>query len=258
MITVELMGGMGNQMFQYAFGVSVAKARDETVAFRFCKGQRRPYSLGAFNCRVDPAEHTGQVYGEPVFAFDPSVYTAPRGSAFVGHWQTERYFDESLVRQDLTLRHPVSAKTREIAAAIQRAGEKSAFLHIRRTDYMRPENIVYHGHPTLEYYDRAIKLIRAQHGEVKFFIFSDDIDWCKMNFGIGCTFVEHNTGREHEDIYLMSLCRNAVIANSSFSWWGAWLGDTQSNRMVFAPKTWFATNLESRDIVPERWTKLDN
>jgi hypothetical protein len=208
---------------------------------------------------------TGPLITEPVFAFDPSVYTRPKGCSFIGHWQTEKYFDVPLVRQDMTLRNPINDKSKMIADAIQNAGEKSAFLHIRRTDYMIPTNVAYHGHPTLRYYNEVIERVRAQHEGAKFFVFSDEPEWCRANFSSDFTFVDHNKmgvdgkpGQEHEDIYLMSLCRHAAIANSSFSWWGAWLGDTQPDRMVFAPKHWFVVNLETKDIVPERWIKLEN
>jgi hypothetical protein len=264
-MNVIFMGGLGNQMFQYAFGVSVAKAKGEDVTFTWNKGEWRAYSLEAFNCRVNMVEtFTGQQFGEPVFAYDPSVYTRPKGSGYIGHWQTEKYFDAPLVRQDMTLRNPVCDKTKAVADAIQAAGEKSAFLHIRRTDYLIPKNVEYHGGPTQRYYNEAIERIRAATQDAKFFVFSDEPDWCKATYP-DFTVVDHNPmgvngkpGQEHEDIYLMSLCRHAVIANSSFSWWGAWLGDTQPSRLVFAPNRWFVVNLESKDIVPERWTKLGN
>jgi hypothetical protein len=264
-MVVVFMGGLGNQAFQWAFGVSVAKAKGEDIHFMWREGEWRAYSLGAFNCRVDLVKHTtGLVLSEPVFAFDQSVYTYPKGSSFIGHWQTEKYFDAQLVRDGMSLRNPVSDKTREVAEAIQNAGEKSAFLHVRRTDYMLPSNVAYHGHPTLNYYNETVRRVRERHEDAKFFVFSDEPDWCKATFP-DFTVVDHNKmgvngvpGQEHEDIYLMSLCRHAAIANSSFSWWGAWLGDTQPDRLVFAPKQWFVVNLESKDIVPDRWVKLEN
>src|SRR5208282_6684744 len=113
--------------------------------------------------------------------------------------------------------------------------------------------------------DRAIDHIRSHSEGVKFFVFSDDPEWCKANFPEFLT-IDHNKagngtapGKEHEDLWLMSLCRHAIIANSSFSWWGAWLGDDQPNRVVIGPERWFVTpNLETKDIIPERWLKYGN
>jgi hypothetical protein len=266
---VVFQGGLGNQMFQYAFGISVAKVKGEEVFFKWRGGPEwRQYSLDPFNCKVNLVqETTGETFGEPVFAFDPAVYTRPIGSSFAGHWQTEKYFtgNAQQVRNDFTLRSPVNDKTKEVAEAIQTAGERGAFLHIRRTDNLIPINIEFHGLTTMEYYKAAIEHIRARQESAKFFVFSDEPEWCKVNFGPEFTVVDHNKmgeggkpGLEHEDIYLMSLCRHAVIANSTFSWWGAWLGDTQPNRIVIAPQKWFgyAAGLEGKDIVPERWVKL--
>jgi hypothetical protein len=122
---------------------------------------------------------------------------------------------------------------------------------------------------TREYYNIARQWIHAAQEGVKFFIFSDDPDWCKNEFP-GFRVVDHNkpggklfgtdqTGKEHEDLWLMGLCRHAIIANSTFSWWGAWMGDEQPGRTVIGPKTWFGpalAQLETKDILPDRWIKL--
>lgn len=264
------MGGMANQMFQYAFGVSVAKRKGEDVKFMWREGEWRPYLLDDFNARIDLVkELTGEVFGEPIFAFDSSVYDRPRGSSFIGHWQTERYFADNAaeIREAFTLRSPLSDRTKAVADEILAAGDRSAFLHVRRTDYLIPSNVAYHGGPTQRYYEEAVRRVRERYEGAKFFVFSDEPEWCKANFPTDFTVVDHNPlstrekrGRESEDLYLMSLCRNGAIANSSFSWWGAWLHPFERNieRLVFAPKRWFVVNLESRDIVPERWIKLDN
>lgn len=265
---VTLQGGLGNQLFQCAFGLSVAKARNEELFFtryRVDEDHKRSYSLGPYNCDLKfvPKEGT-PCFSEDVFQFDPQVYTRPRGSSFSGHWQTERYFDVPLVREHISLRNAVTPQTSSVADQILAAGENSAFLHIRRGDYLWQENIVYHGTPSKNYYDNAIARIRQTAPNTQFFVFSDEPNWCRTAFP-DFTVVGHNKsgdhiapGQEHEDLYLMSLCRHAVIANSSFSWWGAWLGDTQPNRIVIAPKRWFVVNLETRDIIPDRWLKYDN
>lgn len=266
---VTLQGGLGNQMFQYAFGVSVAKARNNEELFftryRVDEDLKRSYSLGPFMCDLKfvPKE-TIPNFTEDVFRFDPMVYSRPIGSSFSGHWQTERYFNTDLVRQGLAFRNLMSTRTMEVAEQILSAGANSVFLHVRRGDYLWKENVIFHGSPTSNYYNAAINHISERTINTKFFVFSDEPDWCRTEFP-NFTVIDHNKpgdhiapGQEHEDLYLMSLCRHAVIANSSFSWWGAWLGDTQQDRIVIAPDRWFVVNMETKDIIPDRWIKFAN
>jgi hypothetical protein len=150
----------------------------------------------------------------------------------------------------------------EIAAA----GRGSVFLHVRRTDYLRQAE--YHRNLwDTGYYPPAMALVRERIEDARFFVFSDDPKWCGGALP-GLRVVSHNRpggklfgsdmpGREHEDLWLMSLCRHAVIANSSFSWWGAWLGDWEADRTVVAPAAWMGpmARLDTRDIVPRRWLR---
>ena len=275
---VMLQGGLGNQMFQYAFGRAVARARGEELLFEKrgdmdAPGSRMAYSLGAFETDVTFASKdncvfqiTGPRYEEPIFAYDPNVYDQPRGVRFIGYWQTEKYFEIGHTRNEFSLRAPVSAQTQRVADEIN-AAATSVAIHVRRTDYLVPMN-AFMGLMPFSYYKAAMDYIRARHEDAKFFIFSDDPEWCRQNFH-DCLIVDHNKagtsgngpGQEHEDLLLMSLCRHAIIANSSFGWWGAWLGDF-SGKIVIAPYRWFSGTLggrwtpEASDIVPDRWIKL--
>jgi hypothetical protein len=256
---VQLCGGVGNQLFQYAFGRSVSLARNEDVFFeKYNLGDRhlRAYSLDAFNVNVLFANGTGlSEYREPSFCYDSGVYTAPHDSRFIGYWQTEKYFNTDIVRKEVTLRNPASGQTNQIMDAILRT-ENSTFLHVRRGDYTSGSTNAFHGMPTIDYYTKAMNVIRGQREGVKFFVFSDEPHWCRENFPTDCIVVDHNSNAPHEDLYLMSGCQHAILANSSFSWWGAWLGDQQTNRIVIAPKRWFAANIDTKDLIPERWVKL--
>jgi len=277
---VVLMGGLGNQAFAAAFGMSVSAARGEEVVYAqqgLGAGSIRAYSLGAFKIRddikfihIDQARRQAKdVFHDNGmdFKFQPSVYTAPAGTLFEGCWQTEKYFDAQKVRAAFDLRNTPSFRSLHVASQIVAAGNRSAFLHVRRTDYItNPLNPEFHGGPTMRYYNEAIERVRAHYEDARFFVFSDDPTWCRAVFPAEFTIVDHNkmgmngqTGQEHEDIWLMRLCQNAAVANSSFSWWGAWLGDDRPNRLVFAPERWFKTpTMEDCDIVPERWVKLAN
>ena len=275
MMTVCLSAGLGNQMFQYAFGRSVSLARGEDVLFtrdRFdIPDSIRCYALDAFKVPIKFAPGLQDpIYWENPYSFNPRVYTVGNGMSFDGQWQTEKYFDAPTVRKAFALphlEHCLGEKSYAVAADILRCGESSAFLHVRRTDYLEGLNPGHHGNMSIEYYRSAIARIKEEIKGVKFFVFSDDPEWCRQAFPEFRT-VDHNrpggryfgsdvTGREHEDIWLMSLCRHAVIANSTFSWWGAWLGDDRPGRIVIAPDRWFSqTSLDYKDIVPERWTKI--
>lgn len=271
---VRLNGGMCNQMFQYAFGRSVSLDRKELLFFEpqdLGRGCHRAYSLDAFKVNVNWANGMGgPVYGELAnFRYDPFVYNADPDSFFKGCWQTEKYFTnhEDIIRREFEIRTPLHAETIKVASRIMHG--PSAFVHVRRTDYMKPHAVVYHGNMTREYYREAMNHIRERVNHVQFYIFSDEPQWCRGAFDDDdTTIVGHNTmgdgdtgpGTEHEDIYLMSLCENGIMANSSFSWWGAWLGDDakrRPNRIVIGPQKWFVTpTLDSSDIMPERWIKL--
>ncbi len=262
---VGLEGGMCNQLFQVAFGYSVSRARAEEIFFtkwRFENDPSRDYALDPFTCEIKiVSEDVPPIIREPFFRYNPEVYTMPVVT-FTGHWQSEKYFDKPLVRSLFRLKNPPSDESRSVALDILR--QPSCFVHFRRTDNLLPEKMAYHGMPSMGYYHRAIDHIRLQVPNVKFFLFSDEPEWCKATFP-ALTTVGHNPmslkgrpGREHEDIWLMSLCRHAIIANSTFSWWGAYLGPDTSG-IVIAPKTWFgpASPMESCDIVPERWLKFE-
>jgi hypothetical protein len=275
-MVVKLVGGLGNQLFQYAFGRSVAARRGERLCFTrdmADSDRKRCYMLGVFGIPIDftaqdgysPA--LGNVYIEPSFRFDPSVYSVKDGMMFDGYWQTERYYDDPpLVRSWFSgCRFPSDLSLRA-ADEIAAAGRRSAFLHVRRTDYLRQAE--YHRNLwDTGYYPPAMNLVRERVEDARFFVFSDDPGWCEGAFP-GLRIVGHNRpggrlfgsrvpGSEDEDLWLMSLCRNAITANSSFSWWGAWLGDWEAGRTVVAPAAWMGpmARLDTRDIVPERWLR---
>jgi hypothetical protein len=276
---VALNGGLGNQMFQYAFGVSVGLARCEELSFHkvgLDNGNHRAYSLGVFNTDVVFKNPVGNpIYAEKTFAFDKGVIDAVGGSYFVGNWQTEKYFAKKIIRAHLTPKNPLSLPTVEWKMKIlNKHSGPICSIHVRRTDYLNVQH--YHGLKDLTYYYAAMQAIKQAAGpNVLFFVFSDDIQWCRNNFLSGnFEFVDSNgfgdgtngPSTEHEDLFLMSFCDHAIIPNSSFGWWGAWLGDQFAEeygmkRIVVAPKHWFnptgpAKNLDTSDIVPERWIKL--
>jgi hypothetical protein len=262
---ITLMGGLANQLFQYAFGISVAQERGEQLFFtrnRVDNDVKRSYGLDTLqtSIRFVPQESETKFYDGGLF--NPDVYKVAPGTTFIGYWQTEKYFNAPMIREDIQLAKPPSEKTLRLAEEIMRT-ENSTFIHVRRGDYVSEKHTSdFHGNLSQGFYDRAIERIRAS-AHANFFVFSDDPEWCRTAFP-GFRIVDHNrpgdgktAGLEHEDLWLMSLCRHAIIANSAFSWWGAWLGDGQKGRMVIAPKQWFQNpNQTDVDIVPDRWVKI--
>lgn len=264
MYNVGLFGGLGNQLFQYAMGRAL-QVRGNEVTFERVNlhtgdgvHQRdlAYYGLDGFNTVVNFGRPVGPSYSDwnnpGQLPFRPEVLTLPQPHTLTGHWQCEKYFADvaDTIRQDLTLKNGPSERAQDIATKI-RSGP-SLSLHVRHGDYLAKEAIDYHGIMSLEYYNAALDMVEQKVGKLNLFVFSDDPAWCRTHF-YG-EIVEGNS--RFEDLWLMSLCNHAIIANSTFSWWGAWLNPDQS-RIVVGPKNWFVIqHLDARDIIPERWIKL--
>ncbi|NTV55781.1 MAG: alpha-1,2-fucosyltransferase [Deltaproteobacteria bacterium] len=290
MVIVRLMGGLGNQMFQYSAARRLAYALNAELKLDltwFKEPGSRPYVLSAFNIAEDmasPREILTLTIERPVFvrmamtrllgikfyrpksyvketsfAFDPCILTLSDGIYLDGYWQSEKYFAdvEQLIRTEFTLRKPLSDRIKSLAEAT--ASCNSVSIHVRRGDYLLKNKIVFHGVCTPEYYNTCVDILIQRITNPHFFVFSDDPPWAIQNLKVPCrvTFLEPSLGeRSFEDLWLMSTCRNHIIANSSFSWWGAWLSNNP-DKAVIAPRQWFRTTaLDSKDIVPERWLKI--
>jgi hypothetical protein len=274
-VTSYLMGGCANQIFQYATGLALARRLgvdlqlDVSWFEAATPNQPRLYSLGLFkgvDARV-VRSLLGRIIREEGFAYKPALFeNAPRKCSLVGYWQCERYFfglrDE--LRDRLLPHKPLPARSTATQQAILGVGQRSVFVHVRRTDYVGNP---YHVVQPIDYYREAAALIAAKVPDPVFFVFSDDPEWCELNFrlpyhtiipGIVDRTVEHHLGREDAELYLMRLCGHAIMASSSFSWWGAWLGADMNGGMVIAPKSWFgpAFKDDTSDIVPGRWIRL--
>ena len=194
---------------------------------------------------------------EPHFQYWPDINHAPPDCYLSGYWQSESYFKsfENNIRQDFTFREPLFGQNADLALAI--SNTRSVSLHVRRGDYL---NSAYHEICSLDYYRTAIFYISERLAWPYFFIFSDDIAWVKAHLKIDfpCHYVEHNQGNQsYQDMQLMSLCRHHIIANSTFSWWGAWL-NPNPEKIVVAPKKWFTTTNKNntQDLFPQNWVRL--
>jgi len=196
------------------------------------------------------------VFTEQQLNFDSRLLRIHRSVELRGYWQSERYFSAiaPLLRKELRLRKRATGRNAELAQEI--SGSESVSLHVRRGDYVANSS-----HVVLApaYYAAALDRLSFVAQEAHYYVFSDDISWCRENLYLPgrATFVDHNGPEaDYEDMRLMSLCKHHVIANSSFSWWGAWLGET-TGQTVIAPRLWFVDpSRSSRDMVPEGWERI--
>lgn len=301
MVIVDIYGGLGNQMFQYAVGRHLSKKLNTKLKF--------DYSFNLIRTDFDPKDITKifdifNVIGEKATIQEIEKFKAPRNKISVkkyyfyiknkypsffrtkynlikesyyhfnkdilslsshcylsGYWQSEQYFSdiENLIREDFRIKKPMFGNNLEIAEKIKKT--ESVSVHLRGRDYITRKEIN-KKHLTCDnsYYERSLSLIREKIKNPQFFVFSDDPEWAKyfLKTNYSCTFVEGNSWNKtnYEDLRLMSLCKNNIIANSSFSWWGAWLNQNP-NKIIIGPKKWFNDPGRKDDNpIPDSWIKI--
>lgn len=291
MIIVNLIGGLGNQMFQYSAARSLAIHKEKhllldagdfsdyrlhrfelTRIFSCISDLPSPLDFKKVLCLYSNKKVRGFLKNPKLKIFRPNSYVlephfhywkefmgVPNDCYLVGYWQSEKYFKqiESTIREDFVFKIPMDEKNLEISRNIKNC--ESVSLHIRRGDYIADgtTNQV-HGTCSLDYYERATEFIAERIKRPSFFVFSDDIAWAKTHLKLNypCAFIGHNQDKNNYlDMQLMSLCKHNIIANSSFSWWGAWL-NTYEDKIVIAPKQWFATERRTDDLIPDNWLRL--
>ena len=252
-------GRLGNQMFQYAAtkGIAANRGYEFVVANHtepFDDGIGNMVKTEIFNpfnikCRTGIFETTNYT-AEKHFHFDENLFNkCPDNVSLYGYYQTEKYFKhiEDEIRKDFTFKDEVLEPCKEMIGE-----EKYNSLHIRRTDYIK--NYVSHTNLQPQYYKKAL---RGFPDDSKFIVFSDDPEWCKTQsmFDDDRFLISENTDNRI-DLCLMSLCEGHIIANSSFSWWGAWLA---KSKQVVAPRDWFGPKLkhqDTRDLYCAGWVVL--
>ena len=198
---------------------------------------------------------------EPHFEYWSGIERVSAPCHLYGYWQSERYFSRyaDQIRKDFAFPPLPEGEPQALAARIK-ARLNAVSVHIRRGDYLsNPQALAFHGLPGPEYYAASLARMRAEVGDTTIFLFSDDPQWVRENFdpcGHAFEVVDLNLPQSPQhDMHLMALCRHHVIANSSFSWWGAWLG--AAGGLTIAPKRWFvAPNVNTSDIYPPAWVRL--
>ena len=279
MIIINLTGQLGNQMFQYALGRHLQQFGRRVFYYTGYYNHHPDHDLAlprvfdvslplasekqVLACREDlhrpidrlrrkllgRHEHLYSEIGTGTLAFKPGVFDFKRGLVD-GYWQSDKYFDSvsELIRKDYSF---LGVSTRNKAVAVEMNKECSVSIHVRRGDYVG-------SYPVMdeEYYLPAMDYFIKKYGNVHFYVFSNDIAWCRNHLNAECvSFVDWNTGKNSPyDMWLMTQCRHNIIANSSFSWWGAWLNQNSAKEVV-APRKWF-NGVSTPDVYCKDWIVL--
>ena len=290
MIIVKVTGGLGNQMFQYALYKSLKiKGNDvrlDQTSYYNVKKEHNGYELekvfdihpnNAKQSEIDKFDENNinilrrikrKLLGDTKFIYDTNEYVFNenlyklKNSYLNGYWQSINYFKdiESELREDFTFKNELDIKNLEILNEIENSNSVS--VHIRRGDYMSPQNFKIYGNiATEEYYKESIRIIEEKIENPTFFVFSNDMEWVKENIKINSKafYIDINSGDDsYKDMQLMSNCKHNIIANSSFSWWGAWLNNNK-NKIVIAPQKWINrdnVNSDKIELFYDNWILL--
>lgn len=287
MIIVNLKGGLGNQMFQYALGRKLALKNNTSLKLDVAGLERanalgdiyRPFSLGGFAVQKElatPQEVTTlkypygsiskarrwfnfRVLRRTYITFDPAVLNYQDNVYVDGYFQSPRYFEDirETLLADFTLDTPLSPAGATFLAQIK--STTSVAIHVRRGDYTKnPRVLAEFGVCSTNYYEAAIAHIKATCPNPTFFVFSDDMTWVKENLSFGTdtvVYVSHESLTDYQEHSLMSSCEHTIISNSTFSWWAAWLNQNPA-KIVVAPTPWFVSAPVDADFIPPTWTQL--
>jgi hypothetical protein len=287
MIAFQAQGGLGNQLFQYAAARRLALQHGcpLVIDLHWFKHPRagetpRQLELNHYPVILRDATLREQMLWTPMrshwarflqpllplhvvredgFGVNSAVLTAPPNSYLVGFWQSEMYFVD--IRDQLLMElspiAPPGPKDLQVIERIQQGDAVS--VHVRRGDYVSLASAsAYHGLCTLAYYNKAIQYVAKCVKNPALFVFSDDPTWTKANLRspLPTHYVDHNpAGNAFQDLRLMSLCRHHILANSSFSWWGAWLSRSVDG-LVIAPERWYAVDRPAPNLIPSRWIRM--
>ncbi|AZZ36566.1 alpha-1,2-fucosyltransferase [Bdellovibrio sp. qaytius] len=284
MVVVKLYGGLGNQMFQYAMGKAVAEARKCELYYEgeyFRNSEKfgsswtyqldllktnikewKPSYLNLFNLFARALNkfniNLPGFYFEKNHTYRPEIHSTS-AQFFFGYFQSELNFNKirPILLQEFESRTKASEQNQVLIQKMQSC--EAVALHVRRGDYLTQASTQVHGTCNLDYYRKCIAHISQKVSNPVFFIFSDDQAWTKENLKIDfeCHFIDHNKGEQsYWDMLLMKNCKHNITANSSFSWWGAWL-NTNPNKIVMAPAKWYNdTSINTENLHPKDWIKV--
>jgi len=287
MIIIKLKGGLGNQLFQYAMGRNIEITKKINVKFDlswFTHFPQRKYQLDEFKTEIKFASFLeiikvkkferkdGRRYlpfnffrekntihiKESEGLLQSGVLNFTRDCYLDGNWQSEKYFEniKGIIHKELTLKNESDDLYKNKKQKIK--NRNSVSLHIRRGDYTTKKVQQVLKLCPLNYYYQAIQTIKEKINNPAFFIFSDDINWVKKNLQTNSptVFISDGKLKNYEELILMSKCQHNIIANSSFSWWGAWL-NSNPNKIIITPTEWFNDKSKNiKNLIPKNWIKI--
>lgn len=288
MIIARIEGGLGNQMFQYAYGMFLARKHKTTLLLDVSSYEDKPqhgYLLDNFHIEAQIAGekdapkiprryrtkeartpwwkdgfglNSFRRYKEQEFGFLPAHLEVPNNRYLVGYWQSEKYFPDMRreLLQQFALRHQLSPTSQEVGKSMRNCN--SVALHVRRGDYITSTSAAQiYEHLSIEYYQRSLQEWTKDIQDPRVFIFSNDIAWCREQFNLPwqTQFVDHtNVDTAFEDMWMMLQASCLIMANSTFSWWAGWLNQ-RPDHTVIAPSRWFRPGtLNSDHLLPTNWT----
>lgn len=283
MIIVKIKGGLGNQMFQHAIGKRLSldwgqELKYDLSWFKNIKEGETARKIGINNFNITISEATEVEINKNIpnifikffnkikirlnknifFEFNPRLIEKKRKIFLNGYFQSFKYFDS--IRKELLNDFILKNGQSELAQKQKEDiinSDNSVGLHIRRGDFVTNYKD-YHGLCSLSYYAEAVSIIKQKYHKIKLFVFSDDIEWAKENikFADPMVFVSGQGFSDAEEILLMSLCKHQIIANSTFSWWAAWL-NKNNDKIVVSPKKWLVVvDIDTSDLLPKEWIKI--
>ena len=251
--SIGTYGQLGNQMFQYALLLGIKYKTNQEIVFDAAV-KKNSYLFDFFNlkeCSINEFD-TNNLYQEKQYHFDPDVFDISQDTNFRGYFQTDKYFKHcsDIVRKEFTFKQDLSDRIDEYLTKYE--GKKLIMVHIRRGDYLINPN--YHPQPSNAYYNDAMDML--DDGNSVFICISNDKSWCEENIKRDNLVYESND--LVYDLCLMSKCHDYIIANSTFSWWGSWLGISPTKKII-APKVWFgpaAGGIDTKDVYCDDFIKL--
>ena len=292
MIITKLKGGLGNQLFQYAIGrrlaedqkselkvdISLLNQQSEITTFR-------KYKLNAFNvnCKIATKADEKEVLGfrwlipikrrlwkmgfdlfgwnyfrETTYGYHPYILNFNKAVVLEGYWQSENYFFaiRQLLLNELTLKDELITVP-FLALKNEMQDSNSVAIHVRRGDYVsNPVVANEFGICSQNYYLNAIQYMKEQLQNPQFYVFSDDLQWCKLNFKDDGYLHFVSKFEDYQDLMLISSCQHQIISNSTFSWWGAWLNKS-ADKIVVAPEIWYVdASFDTSQLIPLEWIRL--
>ena len=295
MIIVKLKGGLGNQLFQYAAAKNLAIINQTKLLIDSSSGfsndhYKMSFDLLNFCIKYEIASldeinnflgksniiryfrkffsylfsfNNMQYIHERFYHYDEKVANikSKKNIYLEGYFQSEKYFFKNYNEVLSEFEFKQEASDINLKYLLQIKDCESVSLHVRTYDDAKINSAIkIYGNPSIDYYEKAVDYIKSKIKDPVFFIFSDNIDWAKNNIVINHAKVEYISHNDiengHEDLRLMKACKHNIIANSSFSWWGAWLNKNK-NKIVIAPKKWVQSDhIDFKDVVPKNWIKF--